>query len=175
MIGHLFAATVYGREVPSAMLGPAPQLQELALQRLASPDYRGLIEQVLGELGRRGNAVIVGHAAQIVLQQPGTLKVLVRGTLPKRCERLASERGTEPAEAAEIIANLDDLRNKFFHQAYGVDWLDSSLYDITLKTDGISERQAVAMIVAAAQHASHTGGGPSGRVPNTQARQAQHD
>ena len=155
MVGHLLSrlsmATATGEEVPSAMIDPDSEVLAAALERLGSASYRLFIEAVVEELAAREHCVIVGHGSQVVLSGPRVLKVLVRGSLRDRAERLAAERRTTYAEGQAIVDKLDSLRNLFFRQAYNVDWLDASLYDLTLNTDRLSADLAAEMLVPAAR------------------------
>src|SRR5207253_8634307 len=58
------------------------------LQRMVeSADYRSMIAEVVRGMAERGPCVIVGHAAQMALQdQPGVLRVFVHAPAPVRSE-----------------------------------------------------------------------------------------
>jgi hypothetical protein len=119
---------------------------------LTSEDYRQFIEQVVRELGRQGDAVIVGHASQAVLREaPGVLKVLLHGSVQRRAERLVANQGISPEQARTTIEGADRQRSDFFRRNYHIDWLDASRYDVALNTDRISTDLARDMIVAMAR------------------------
>jgi hypothetical protein len=151
LMARLSAAALLEEELPATMLGPEPRVLESALDRLASMPYRQLIEGVVQELSMRGKAVIVGHGSQVVLEGPGILKVLIEGSGLQRAERLALDRYSPLSEAIETVEKLDKLRNQFFQQAYGINWLDPSLYDLVLNTDRIPAEVATQAILTIAQ------------------------
>ena len=87
MLEHFARATALSdTAVPGSPVATPPVLT------MTSADYRALIEQVVRELASRGDCVIVGHAAQIILrEEPGVFKVLVHGSAEKRTARLAAQ------------------------------------------------------------------------------------
>jgi hypothetical protein len=150
IMGRLSAATVLEEEVPMGLLPPSPVVLKHALQMLTLGDYRTAIENVVRELASQGEVVIVGHASQVVLNDwPGVLKVLVKGSFAQRAARLAAEQRVSQAEATRVVMELDQMRRDFFEKIYHVDWLDSSLYDLTINTDQIPTGTATQMILSA--------------------------
>ena len=136
----------------------APMFSELssstwtaALQSMTSEDYRQFIERVVLELAEQGETVIVGHAAQHTLRQrPGTLRVLVLGSLDQRAERLAHEQAMSEEQTLKQIKESDKERAGLMKRVYHFDWLDAAVYDLCLNTDLLSDEFAVDTVVAAA-------------------------
>jgi cytidylate kinase len=123
-----------------------------AVQGLSSDDYRDFIGRVVAELADRGDAVIVGHAAQYTLRdRPGVLRVLVHGSLASRSERLAAEQGTDVEQAAAAIKQSDRDRAELLKRVYHFDWLDAGHYELTLNTTQLSLDFSVDTIVTAAK------------------------
>ena len=150
IVTRLFAANLYEEELPPSMVGPEPHVLEASLRRLASPWYRGYLEDVVRQIADRGNAIIVGHGSQVLLNG-AVLKVLIHGSMNIRAERLAAARNTTIEEATAAASELDRSREDFFQQAYGVDWLDHSLYDLSLNSDHLSVGLATRVILTAAE------------------------
>lgn len=126
---------------------PAPPTNAGAMM-LTSADYRALIEQVVHSLAEEGRCVIVGHAGQAILHQTSQVfKVLVHGAKERRAERLGLEQGLSLAEAKELVKNYDAQRTSFFKHAYNLDWLDSTIYDITINTDDVDVDTAATWIL----------------------------
>ena len=145
MLRRLADVTGESEDVP-AMPQPA------RASMLTSDDYRQFIEQVVLELAKQGDAVIVGHAGQAILKnQAGVLKVLVRGSAEKRAQRLAAGQGIDATQARATVDQSDRQRTEFFKRAYHMDWLDASCYDLTINADQISPDLAADMTVAAAR------------------------
>lgn len=125
--------------------GPRPSI-------LRSDDYRQFIERVVMELAHRGDAVIVGHAAQAILKdRPGVLRVLLVGSLKQRIDRMVAAQGVTADQARQLIEQSDRQRLDFFKRVYHMDWLDARTYDVALNTDRLSVELARDMIVACAR------------------------
>lgn len=153
---RLYLANLLESELPPSMISGAFRMAETTVQTLSSQRYRSFIEEVVRELGAAGDAVIVGHGANIILRdRPGVLKVLVRGSLVDRARRVVLEQGGNFEEAVTALEQSDRLKGSYLHGAYGIDWLDSSLYDLVISTDHLSPTVAADAIVAAASGVSH--------------------
>ena len=127
---------------------PAPPSTSPSMMMMTSADYRAIIEQVVTNLAERGNCVIVGHAGQAILKNtPAVFKLLVTGSPERRARRLIEELSLSDKDAAAHIKNSDHQRVDFFKHVYGIDWLDSSHYDMTLNTDDIDIDTAVSMVM----------------------------
>lgn len=117
-----------------------------------SADYRRFIEEVILDVAREGNAVIIGHGAQLLLaDREDTLKVLVTGTLERRAERLAAEQGITVEKARTMGQESDRERVEYFHEFYRSGWLDPGSYDLSLNSDRIEAQKAASLISAIVQ------------------------
>ena len=151
MMARLGAVSAMTVEGGAGFADPSPAVWDTALQSLTSDDYRQVIEQVVEELANQGNAVIVGHAGQHILRQRSdTLRVFVTGSLARRTERLAFEQGIDFVKAEGLVKQSDRDRRDLLKRLYHFDWLDASVYDLTLNTDRLSTEFAAESIVAAA-------------------------
>jgi cytidylate kinase len=127
---------------------PAPPSTNPSVMMMTSSDYRQIIEQVVSNLADRGGCVIVGHAGQAVLKNtPAVFKVFVSGSPARRAKRIMEEQSLTEKDAATLIKNSDHQRIDFFKHVYNLDWLDSSIYDMTLNTDDIEPETAVSMVM----------------------------
>jgi cytidylate kinase len=152
---RLFAASAF---VPddTTLEGPNTATMEAAIRTLTSDDYRGFIERVVADLAVSGEAVIVGHASQLVLkEEPAVLKVLVCGSKKARAERLALEEGMAAEAAALSVQASDRERINFFKQVYKADLLDATLYDLALNTDHVPVEAAVELVLQSAAKLSN--------------------
>ena len=147
---RLLAASAYAPD-DTSLEGPNAATMAAAIRTLTSEDYRDFIESVVKDLGDEGDAVIVGHASQVVLQgESGVLKVLIRGSRPVRAQRLAEEEGLGKDEALAAVQRSDRERVSFFKQIYHIDLLDSLAYDLTLNTDRLPLDTAADLVLLAA-------------------------
>lgn len=132
---------------------PTPPNANPAALMMTSADYRQLIEQVVQNLAERGRCVIVGHAGQAILRyHPGVFKVLVHGSVRRRAERLSEEQGLSLKDAERQVKDSDHQRTDFFKHVYGIEWLDSTLFDLTVNTDDVDTGTAVALVLTGLHH-----------------------
>ena len=154
ILEKLSAASSFVRD-DDTLEGPNTATMEAAIRTLTLDDYRVFIEGVVKNLGEEGNAVIVGHASQLVFKdEAGVLKVLICGSSKARAERLMQEEAMSKERALASVQSSDRERINFFKQVYKVDLLDASLYDITLNTDNLSPSAAGDLVVRTAESLS---------------------
>jgi len=148
---RFFNAGFYAGDLPEAVV-PTSTTMDTAIQTLNSANYRDMIAHVVRNLADRGDSVIVGHAAQVVLRNdPRALKVLIHGSTQHRINRLVVDEGMTVEKATEALKQSDADRTNFFKHYYKINWLDASHYDLTINTDTLTDEQAIAIILNAAQ------------------------
>ena len=152
MMRRLGAVSTVSLEGSPGFSDPSPAMWNTAVQSLTSDDYRQFIERVVTELGERGDAVIVGHAAQYTLHKvQGALKVLIYGSATVRAGRLAEEQGLELDKAMATVKQSDKDRGDLLKRVYHFDWLDAGMYDVAINTDNLSLDYATETVITAAQ------------------------
>jgi len=144
VIGTL-ASLVAGEEPPEG--APPP------VSLLNSDDYRQFLENVVRELGRQGESVIVNRASHLILKDtPGVLKVLVHGSPERRAARFAAaQERRDLASVRKTIEESDRQRLEYFRRVYHTDSLSSQYFDLAINTDHIAQELAVDMIAASAR------------------------
>jgi len=140
------------------------------LRRFYSARYLHLVQQMIRALAARGRVVIMGRGAQVVLRDfPRSLHVRTVAPLEVRVRRVAREEGVDERGAARRIRRRDGAVARYLRHFHRVDWDDPFLYHLTLNTGGLTEKEAVQLILHAApveddvQSIPQTGlaGGPS--------------
>jgi MFS family permease len=140
-IGRLLAAaaasgTLFGNEVSAPELGDAES-------------YKLATEAALWEQAAAGG-VVLGRAGVLVLADyPNALHVRFTASDKTRRERLASLAGYPQDEAGRLMELTDRARHAYAQQLYGVDFTDSSLYDLVVSTDGLDLNRAEEIVVNA--------------------------
>jgi cytidylate kinase len=116
-----------------------------------SADYRRFIEDVIRDVSRQGDCVILGHAAQIILGgRRDTLRVLVTGSSPHRVEWLKAHLGVDEKEALRTIERTDNERRDYFRRFYEATFLAPWIYDLCLNSDFLEPAQAAELVAFAA-------------------------
>ncbi|MGD8402075.1 MAG: cytidylate kinase-like family protein [Anaerolineales bacterium] len=113
-------------------------------------EYLDAICELIEELARDDNIVIVGRGGQAVLQDwPDTLHVRVIAPLEVRVNRLVDEQGISKEAALAQIQTSDRRRERFVERAYHVNWSEPSLYDLVLNTATLDVPKAAELICLA--------------------------
>ncbi len=116
-----------------------------------SADYRVFIENVIRDLADKGNCVIVGHAAQIILKDRLTaLRVFIAGSTEFRARRIMAGMGVDEKTALRTAEKTDAERIEFFRRIYDSGWTSPWSYDLCLNTDHINPDQAAEIILKVA-------------------------
>jgi cytidylate kinase len=122
------------------LLGLKPSLSE-------EKAYLGAIRELIEELARAGDVLIVGRGGQAVLRGwPDSLHVRIIAPLDVRVERLVGRHGISAEAALARIQASDRRRVRFVEDAYHVDWNDPALYDLVLNTASLDVARAAGLI-----------------------------
>ncbi|MGH7340808.1 MAG: cytidylate kinase family protein [Candidatus Rokuibacteriota bacterium] len=115
--------------------------------------YVSCIEATIFETAARGDAVLVGHGAAIILREiPHVLRVRVTASETLRARRARDLQGLATDQAAlEFVRSADRERAARIKFLYHVDIDDPLLYDMTINTDRVSEADGVRIVQAALQ------------------------
>lgn len=115
--------------------------------------YRALIREAIEEIAASGRAVIVAHAASMMLAgSPGVLRVLVTASPTKRAGRLClGDKSLDARRAAQAIAKSDRERREYLREFYSVNDELPTHYDLVINTDVLTPEQAVSAILSVAQ------------------------
>jgi len=129
----------------------APGLFNRLLSR-KSQTYLNLMEALIYEIARRGQGVILGHAAQWLIRDFGcALHTRIYASESSRINQLIEQLSVSHEVAEKMIRKSDSERNGFMQFAYYMDWNDPSLYDLIINQDKLGENWAARLIIDAAQ------------------------
>jgi len=123
-------------------------LDELGLLGIEPPlsaekEYLAAIRDLIEELAKDDNVLIVGRGGQAVLRGwPNTLHVRIIAPLDIRVKRLVERHGISAKAALAQIRTSDRRRKRFVEHAYHVNWGDPILYDLVLNTAALEVPRA---------------------------------
>ncbi|MHB0878304.1 MAG: cytidylate kinase-like family protein, partial [Anaerolineae bacterium] len=124
-----------------------------AAQGGAGMTYGRLIEEAVLESARRGDVLIVGRGAHMILAgRPGLLRVKVMAPVEIRVASLMQRLSLSRVAAERAVRESDRARAKFIKLVYGADWMDPGQYDLVVNTKHISYEAAAEAIAAIARH-----------------------
>jgi cytidylate kinase len=115
-------------------------------------ELRELIVDAIRETAKRGDVVIVAHAASIPLAgRDDLLRVLITASVETRVQRVTDGTRGDAAEAAKIVEQSDKGRADYFRRFYGIDRELPTHYDLVVNTDILNLEDAVDIVVSAAR------------------------
>jgi len=111
-----------------------------------------LLQSVVYEIARRGDAVIVGHGGQVMLKEfDCALHVHVDASFDRRVERIMKLHTLDQFTAENMVRKSDQQRSGFLRFGFGMNWEDPTLYDMVINTEKVGIDTATLMIVNAAR------------------------
>ena len=116
--------------------------------------YLAFIQAALAQEVRRGNAVYHGLAAHLLLGKgQHVLRVRIIAPMAFRVAMVEYRRGFDRKEAISYVERMDEDRRKWTRFLYGVDWTDSSVYDLVLNLEQMTLVDACDAICTLAESA----------------------
>jgi cytidylate kinase len=105
------------------------------------------IQIAICELARKGNVIIIGRGANILLKDiPGVLRVRIIAPFEIRVKNMART-GKAPEEIYSILRHRDRDSEGFVRHHYHADLNDPLLYDIVINTENMSYASAARFII----------------------------
>ena len=115
-------------------------------------DFRALIRAVVYETGRKGDVVILAHAASMALGfKEDVLRVLVTASPETRVKRLSKRGRMSEKEALKALKDSEEARKDYIKRFYQIEEELPTHYDLLLNTDTLTTEQAAHNIVSAAR------------------------
>jgi cytidylate kinase len=124
---------------------------ETVLRTQREESHRTLIRDVIAEMARDGDAVIVAHAASFAVGDgEGILRVLVTASTETRSKRLAEENEIGQMRAAQLVRESEAARAEYVKRFYGIDREEPTHYDLVVNTDVLTPQTAADIVERAA-------------------------
>lgn len=133
------------------LLGVKPSAAALRL-------YRQKVAEVITELAKQGNVLLVGRGSQVVLaDRPGTLHVRIIAPRALRIAIVQARCGVPAEVAAARVEASDRARAAYLRRHHGMRLDDPALYDLVINMARLDVEAAVALVCEAAQRLAHGG------------------
>ena len=139
-------------------VSPMPSAQALGLNPRYTQEFRlnvttdDIFEaevEILKGFAEMGSCVIAGRSGFFVLRDhPNILNVFISASLPNRIERVMKKQELSEESARAVIQGVDEARENYIRRYAGVSRYDVRNYDLALNMDGLTEDQAVDIILA---------------------------
>ena len=132
---------------PDPHVGAAGMPRRDTVPNIRPDDLFELESEVLRKLADEGPCVIAGRSGFFILKDhPNKCDIFLRASLPYRIRRVMERQGKTEAEAAELIAQIDRMRENYIQRYTGVSRYDARNYDLVLNVDELGEDGAVELI-----------------------------
>lgn len=103
--------------------------------------------QVVSEIGKTGEGVIVGRCADYVLKDlPNVTNVFIHAEMEDRIKRATEVYGDDEKKITEIIGTYDKARANYYNYHTCQKWGDFNNYNLALNSSYITEEEAAMMI-----------------------------
>ncbi|MGD8397260.1 MAG: cytidylate kinase-like family protein [Anaerolineae bacterium] len=110
--------------------------------------YVRMVELVIRGLAREGDVMIVGRGAQVVLRKhPDVLHVQIVAPASHRVSVLMARHGLNKREAQNRIRASDRARSDYVRRYHDANWLDPTLYNLTLNTSRVEIPLAADVVI----------------------------
>ena len=137
---------------PDVALATIDELGLLGIEpeESAQQAYLQAVRQVIENLARGGNVVIVGRAGQSILQQHAdVLHVRVVAPFETRVQRVVAAHGIPERAARAQVRDSDRYRADYLRRFYDTAWDDPTLYHLVINTGHMNLDTAAAVVCAA--------------------------
>ena len=127
-----------------------PTFQDLRVYKERSEKYVTAVNEVLDDLARQGNVIIVGRGANLaLLHQPNVFNLRVVAEFGARVARVMQREGLDDPAARRKITDTDYAREAYYRYLYNIMPDDPLVYDMVLNTSRVTLEEAAAMVTAA--------------------------
>lgn len=104
--------------------------------------------EILRDIAEQESCVITGRCAFRVLGDfPNHLRILIQAPMEQRIQRVMQKQGLSREKAEAIINKVDKMRENYVTHYTGTSRYDARNYDIVLSMNGLTEDDAVDVIM----------------------------
>lgn len=115
--------------------------------RPSAPDVVRATRGVLQKAADAAPVILVGHGAQVILQdRPRTLHLRLVAPLDDRCRRVLQRRAVTMPQAASIAQKVDRDRSHYVKELFGRDLHDPLLYTLQINTGAMAMSEVAALV-----------------------------
>ena len=104
---------------------------------------------VVGTIGKHGNAVIIGRGANFILPKERMFRVRVIAPLELRIQNVMQEYGTSEEETKRRVLRTESNRHAFIRKYFNAGIADPENYDFLINTGTLKLDAAVHAVIGA--------------------------
>ena len=104
--------------------------------------------EILKNIAKDMSCIVAGRSGFYVFRDhPNHLSILIQASMPHRLARVARKQNISEEQARKIIDKVDEMRENYVKKYAKSSRYDSRNYDLVINMDGISEDDAVEIIL----------------------------
>jgi cytidylate kinase len=121
--------------------------------RSFQPRYFDVLRQLVGEMAKEGDVLLVGRGGSGFLQDaPGAFHVRLTAPMSCRVRRVMEHHWLKEDAARKLLAESDDARQRFYQRAFSRDWTSPLEYHLTVNAGRLGTATVDLIALAAQRH-----------------------
>lgn len=124
-------------------------LRSLMPSEFPCNDYFHRLTGTVLSIARKGEAVFLGRAADLILPKRVGLRVRITAPLEYCIQRKASRRNLTPEQARAEIQRIEQERAQFIENHFDVDARDECRHDLIINAERFTPKETLGLIVSA--------------------------
>ena len=113
-----------------------PEAKKFMAQRKTDPSFDKWVDKKLGDIVKKGGAVITSYTLPWLVSDESVIKLWLRGSQENRARRMANRDGISFSEASKIVKLRDEENSRIYFRLYKFRFgEDLTVFDYVLNTD----------------------------------------
>ena len=145
------------RQFTGSVVSSSPFLPKVADENelIDTDDIFKAETEILKGIAEEESCVIAGRSGFFVFRDhPNHLSILIQASMPHRVKRVANKQNLTEEEARKAIDKVDKMRENYVNKYTHSSRYDTRNYDLVISMDGMTEDEAVDIIMDYINHTS---------------------
>ena len=145
------------RQFTGSVVSSSPFLPKVADENelIDTDDIFKAETEILKGIAEEESCVIAGRSGFFVFRDhPNHLSILIQASMPHRVKRVANKQDLTEEEARKAIDRVDKMRENYVNKYTHSSRYDTRNYDLVISMDGMTEDEAVDIIMDYIKHTS---------------------
>ena len=145
------------RQFTGSVVSSSPFLPKVADENelIDTDDIFKAETEILKGIAEEESCVIAGRSGFFVFRDhPNHLSILIQASMPHRVKRVANKQNLTEEEARKAIDKVDKMRENYVNKYTQTSRYDTRNYDLVISMDGMTEDNAVDIIMDYIKHTS---------------------
>ena len=145
------------RQFTGSVVSSSPFLPKVADENelIDTDDIFKAETEILKGIAEEESCVVAGRSGFFVFRDhPNHLSILIQASMPHRVKRVANKQNLTEEEARKAIDKVDKMRENYVNKYTHSSRYDTRNYDLVISMDGMTEDNAVDIIMDYIKHTS---------------------